>query len=144
MPMPPRTFEPLSPPTPPSQSVPQTVSAPDGAAPAVQGDSPPSVAGATPDSGTDAGASVPLDPVLGASPIAAAAPHTLRPVVEKQLEARMRTFDPNNAGLTREQMAKAFPRAAERFEEVDANHDGRVNVNELIAAWSRIATFPQQ
>jgi serine/threonine protein kinase len=78
------------------------------------------------------------------APVAAGTPSTLSPVIEQRLAARMHNFDPNNNGLTREQLAKAFPRAAERFEDVDADHNGRVTVDELLAAWTRISTFPAQ
>jgi hypothetical protein len=64
--------------------------------------------------------------------------------VDQRVIARMRNFDPNNNGLPREQLAHVFPRAAERFEEVDADHDGRVTADELLAAWSRIAMFAPQ
>jgi hypothetical protein len=116
----------------------------DAAAPAVSSDVRAPGASASPDAATGVGASPAVEPAAANAPAAPQATHALRPAVEQQLEARMHNFDPENTGLTREQMWKAFPRAAERFEEVDLDHDGRVTVNELIAAWPRIATFPGQ
>jgi hypothetical protein len=126
----------------PVQPAPQAAT--DNAAPALPSEMRPSAVASAPDVATGTGGSVPVDPAPASAPVAAHAPTGLRPAIEQQLEARMHTFDPENTGLTREQLWKAFPRAAEHFEEVDANHDGRVTVNELIAAWSRIATFPGQ
>jgi hypothetical protein len=90
-----------------------------------------------------AGTNMPNDQATLRAPVAVATPRALAPAIEQRLEARMHTFDPDNNGLSREQLARAFPRAAERFDDVDANHDGRVTAQELIAAWARI-TIPAQ
>jgi serine/threonine protein kinase len=138
--VPPRKFEPFTPlPT-------QPVAAPssgtaDTAPTQTDARSPATIAGGAPDAGTSAAA--PADAAPAITPVVAASPHALNPAIEQRLDARMRVLDPDNAGLNREQLARAFPRAAERFEEVDTNHDGRVTAGELIAGWTRIATFPQ-
>jgi len=140
--LPPRRLEPPIPG--PSATVQQTAAPQDGSVPAVPSDVQAPLASVTPDAGTGASASSSLDPAPTSSPVAAAVPHTLTPVIEQRIAARMHAFDPANTGLTREQLGKAFPRAAERFEDVDTDHDGRVTLDELIAAWSRIASLPPQ
>jgi hypothetical protein len=114
----------------PVQSTPQPAT--DAAAPVVSSDVRAPATATSSDVGPGMAAS-PVDASAINAPAVPPATRALRPAVEQQLETRMHTFDPENTGLTREQMWKAFPRAAERFEEVDLDHDGRVTVNELIA-----------
>jgi serine/threonine protein kinase len=60
--------------------------------------------------------------------------HAVAPGVERRIE-RFRAADVDGTGLTREQMAKNFPQFADRFDAIDTDHDGRVEVSELMAAF---------
>jgi len=55
--------------------------------------------------------------------------------MEQGMEARMYALDPGNVGISHDQFANAFPLLTEHFEEIDANHDGRITLSELQAAW---------
>jgi glycine/D-amino acid oxidase-like deaminating enzyme len=68
-----------------------------------------------------------------------AAAHTAPPVAERRVEARFRAADPNGIGLTREEMARNFPRLATRFDEIDTNHDGRIDASELSRALQHLS-----
>jgi serine/threonine protein kinase len=141
--VPPQKFAPLTPP--PPAAAPQTPAAPDSQSPAVAGDvrATAQTAAGAPDPGS-AVSPPPAEAVPAALPPAAVpTPRSLSPVMEARLEARMHLLDPGNTGLTREQLATAFPHAADHFQEIDTNHDGRVTLNELLAAWTRITPFPQ-
>ncbi|HTS54635.1 MAG TPA: protein kinase [Burkholderiales bacterium] len=59
--------------------------------------------------------------------------HTILPA-ERRVEARFRAADPENTGLTREEMARNFPRLATHFDEIDTNHNGRIEASELSRA----------
>jgi serine/threonine protein kinase len=54
--------------------------------------------------------------------------------VERRVEARFRAADLDGSGLTREQMAKNLPPLADRFDAMDTDHNGRVELSELMAA----------
>ncbi len=58
--------------------------------------------------------------------------------VEHRVEARFRAADLDGIGLTRDQMAKNFPRLADRFDAIDTDHDGRVEASELMAAFEHM------
>jgi hypothetical protein len=138
---PPRKFEPFTPvPTQPVATQPSSTA--DTAPAQSETRSPATIADGAPDAGTTAVA--PADPAPAITPVVSASPRALNPAIEQGLRARMHALDPDNAGLSREQLIRAFPRAGERFDEIDTNHDGRVTASELIAGWTRIATFPQQ
>jgi hypothetical protein len=74
-----------------------------------------------------------------AAPGVDAAAHTAPPVAERRVEARFRAADPNGIGLTREEMARNFPRLATRFDEIDTNHDGRIDASELSRALQHLS-----
>jgi len=61
------------------------------------------------------------------------------PAWERKVEARFHAADADNTGLTREEMARNFPRLAARFDEIDANHNGRIEASELSAALQQLA-----
>ena len=85
--------------------------------------------------GTDTATSAP-----GLAPEPAAS-QTANPHSPSRMEQPLGTHaaDEDALGLTREQLAKTFPRMAEHFDEIDTNHDGRVSTEELTAAWQRFS-----
>jgi serine/threonine protein kinase len=62
------------------------------------------------------------------------------PAWERKVEARFHAADADNTGLTREEMARNFPRLAARFDEIDTNHNGRIEASELSAALQQLAS----
>ena len=62
------------------------------------------------------------------------------PTWEHKVEARFHAADVDNSGLTREEMARNFPRLAARFDEIDTNHNGRIEASELSAALQHLAS----
>jgi serine/threonine protein kinase len=65
--------------------------------------------------------------------------HAVPPVVERREEARFRAADPDNIGLTREEMARNFPHLATRFDQIDTDHNGRIDASELSRALQHIS-----
>jgi hypothetical protein len=57
--------------------------------------------------------------------------------VEQRIESKMHAADPDGLGLTREQFTQSFPRLSEHFQQIDADHNGRITSQELLAAWER-------
>ncbi len=57
--------------------------------------------------------------------------------VEQRIESKIHAADPDGVGLTREQFTQTFPRLSEHFEQLDADHNGRITSQELMAAWQR-------
>jgi Ca2+-binding EF-hand superfamily protein len=49
----------------------------------------------------------------------------------------MHAADPDGLGLTREQFTRAFPGLSEHFQQLDADHNGRITAQELMPAWQR-------
>jgi len=66
------------------------------------------------------------------------ATRAIAPGLERRIE-RFRAADVDGTGLTREQMAKNFPHLADRFDAMDTDHDGRVEMSELVAALQRMS-----
>jgi serine/threonine protein kinase len=60
--------------------------------------------------------------------------HAVPPVVERRAEARFRAADPDGIGLTHEEMARNFPHLAARFDQIDTDHNGRIEASELSRA----------
>jgi len=87
----------------------------------------------------DHGAAAPAPQPVGQAADAQVAP----PAWERKVEARFHTADAENTGLTREEMARNFPRLAARFDEIDTNHNGRIEASELSAALQRFAPQAQ-
>jgi len=139
---PPRRFDAPLPTT--NQSPQPVTTLPPNSVPVTQIDAQTAPVNTAPEPSVGASEPQPVESGVSSPPAVATAPHALAPAIEQRLRARMRTFDPNNGGLTRDQLARAFPRAGERFEEVDADHDGRVTISELLAAWPHISTFSPQ
>jgi Ca2+-binding EF-hand superfamily protein len=54
--------------------------------------------------------------------------------VERRAEARFRAADPDGIGLTHEEMARNFPHLATRFDQIDTDHNGRIEASELSRA----------
>jgi len=85
---------------------------------------------------TDAGAAAPAPQPIGQ----AADAQVATPAWERKVEARFHAADTDNTGLTREEMARNFPRLAARFDEIDTNHNGRIEASELSAALQHLAS----
>jgi hypothetical protein len=47
-------------------------------------------------------------------------------------------------GMTKEELAKSYPQMAERFAEIDLDHDGRVEPQELVEAMQKMPALRQQ
>src|SRR5262245_31037865 len=75
---------------------------------------------------TDGNASAPAAQAAGE----AADAQVAAPVWERKVEARFHAADADNTGLTREEMTRNFPRLAARFDEIDTNHNGRIEASE--------------
>jgi len=85
---------------------------------------------------TEAPAAVASRPAVEA-PSTEVASHVTAPGIERRIE-RFRAADVDGMGLTREQMTKNFPHLADRFDAMDTDHDGRVELSELIAAFQHM------
>jgi hypothetical protein len=80
-------------------------------------------------------------PAPAARPVGEAADaQATAPAWERKVEARFHAADTDNTGLTREEMARNFPRLAARFDEIDTNHNGRIEASELSAALQQLAS----
>ena len=55
-----------------------------------------------------------------------------RAEMKAEFESKFKAADKNNDGaLTRDEFKAAFPRMADRFDKLDANHDGKVTMAEI-------------
>lgn len=130
-------LQPLQPMSPAPAATPQPIAAETGAAPA-SAEQPPANPQTT-STATDHGAAAPAPQPVGQAVDAQVAP----PAWERKVEARFHAADSENTGLTREEMARNFPRLAARFDEIDTNHNGRIEASELSAALQRFAPQAQ-
>jgi Ca2+-binding EF-hand superfamily protein len=62
-----------------------------------------------------------------------------RAEMKADFEAKFKAADKNNDGaLTRDEFKAAFPRMANRFDRIDANHDGKVTMAEIEASMQKM------
>lgn len=62
-----------------------------------------------------------------------------RAEMKAEFEAKFKAADKNNDGaLTRDEFKAAFPRMADRFDKLDANHDGKVTMAEIEASMQKM------
>jgi Ca2+-binding EF-hand superfamily protein len=62
-----------------------------------------------------------------------------RAEMKAEFEAKFKAADKNNDGaLTRDEFKAAFPRMANRFDEFDTNHDGKVTMSEMEATMQKM------
>ncbi|HBO79975.1 MAG TPA: Ca2+ sensor, partial [Cupriavidus sp.] len=62
-----------------------------------------------------------------------------RAEMKADFEAKFKAADKNNDGaLTRDEFKAAFPRMANRFDRIDANHDGKVTMAEMEASMQKM------
>ena len=59
-------------------------------------------------------------------------------MLERMQQRFLEADEEGKGGLTREQLGQAYPRAAERFDQIDANRDGMVTPEEMLEARERM------
>lgn len=59
-------------------------------------------------------------------------------MLERMQQRFMEADEEGKGGLNRQQLSQSFPRAAEHFDQIDANHDGMVTLEEMLEARERM------